>query len=268
MGILAELHGKLSSEGANAYERSEDLLISNVFQLLRYVPPEAGLIPVLQQATNLHCRTLDLAADCPQWEVQFWPQYEQCEPDLEIRAYGPWGELAARYFVEAKYLAAKSGDVEFDEEGLYVANSDQLQKEWSVLESVSGGIGCALIYLTAHHVMPRRAIESSVRVTAKPDVARDRFYWLNWQMVGHVLEGLRCQHSGNMSLRTVVYGDIIDLLDKKGLRHFAGWAFQAFENPQRCSLSFFDKWSRPFWRDPGIRIRRLDWRFKCSGSIQ
>ena len=41
--IMAELYGKLSTS-ASSHEISEDVLSLNIFQLMRYLPPELGII--------------------------------------------------------------------------------------------------------------------------------------------------------------------------------------------------------------------------------
>ena len=44
--IMAELHGKLSEE-ASSIDASEDVLTSNVFQCMRYLKPQDGILPFL-----------------------------------------------------------------------------------------------------------------------------------------------------------------------------------------------------------------------------
>ena len=44
--VMAELCGKVSRSGANISDRSEDLLTSDTFGALRYLPPDEGLIPM------------------------------------------------------------------------------------------------------------------------------------------------------------------------------------------------------------------------------
>ena len=53
--IFAELHGKLGTDYSLAHERAEDLLTSSAFQLLRYLPPQRGLVALLRAVlVSLH----------------------------------------------------------------------------------------------------------------------------------------------------------------------------------------------------------------------
>ena len=56
--IFAETMGKFSERG----ERSEDMLTSTVFGLLRYIDVERGILPILQRATH-HTRQGPDASD-------------------------------------------------------------------------------------------------------------------------------------------------------------------------------------------------------------
>ena len=47
--IIAELRGKLSDDQVSSIERSEDVLTSNVFQCMRYLPPNKGILPFLNE---------------------------------------------------------------------------------------------------------------------------------------------------------------------------------------------------------------------------
>jgi hypothetical protein len=48
--LLAEIHGKISSEGSNLSERLEDQLTANVFGTLRYLPFHKGIKPIFSKA--------------------------------------------------------------------------------------------------------------------------------------------------------------------------------------------------------------------------
>ena len=43
---IAEIKGKISSTGSNLSDRLEDLLTSDVFGPLRYIPFDEGLLPI------------------------------------------------------------------------------------------------------------------------------------------------------------------------------------------------------------------------------
>lgn len=48
--LLAEIHGKISSDGSNLSERLEDQLTANVFGTSRYLPFHKGIKPILSKA--------------------------------------------------------------------------------------------------------------------------------------------------------------------------------------------------------------------------
>jgi len=106
--IQALLRGKLSLKQENA----EDILTSNVFGLLRYVSPQAGLLPFLACAksvrgecplgTSVDGRT----ADAVTAEYDFWPRWPGCEPDVVLAIQHD--ERKFLVVVEAKYRSGKS----------------------------------------------------------------------------------------------------------------------------------------------------------------
>lgn len=135
--LEAILRGKLSREQANM----EDILTSNVFGLLKYLPPQEGLFPFLAQATTPPPRGNPLAflSTTPgirQEDVtyQFWPlwsthkEWRKCEPDVVLRITTPEGKVAV--LVEAKYRSGKSSEADERED---TPPNDQLAREWGYL---------------------------------------------------------------------------------------------------------------------------------------
>lgn len=111
--LMVLLHGKLSQD----QENMEDILTSNVFGVLKYVPPEAALIPFLSKARTLGGE-FPLASLSSHSEVtfEFWPWLEEpnctpCEPDLLIRINSLDGK-SILILVKAKYRSGKSSEEE------------------------------------------------------------------------------------------------------------------------------------------------------------
>ena len=81
--LEALLHGKLSRE----QENMEDILTSNVFGLLRYLPPSDGLLQFLGMGRMRDGRQplANLPEDTTA-EYEFWPWIKEsgngCEPDV------------------------------------------------------------------------------------------------------------------------------------------------------------------------------------------
>ncbi|MBY6278150.1 hypothetical protein [Symbiobacterium thermophilum] len=233
----AELRGKISQSGSNAFDRLEDLLTSDVFGRLRYLPPDRGLIPVLQQAVNLQgnrgCPLPQTVS--PEPDYQFWPWLKRCEPDVLIQLSGDEGKPFL-VLVECKYRSPKSdrpgaeanGDVEERS-----ALPDQLAREFLDLTdwlSEQGGDGI-LLYVTGHSVLPRSDLETSAAALAgeagsnRGNRLRERFldrtYWIGWPAMWAVFRELYTQEQDPYRRR--ILGDLLDLLAHKGYRRFRGW---------------------------------------------
>ena len=82
---VAEIHGKISD--SNISERMEDLLTSDVFGCLRYLPPQTGLLPFLLTARSVQGREFKLIPGISKVHSLFWPWLNfkgrsSCEPDV------------------------------------------------------------------------------------------------------------------------------------------------------------------------------------------
>lgn len=154
----AELHGKLSSSGANAHERSEDLLTSDVFGRLRYLEPGDGLLPVLARAESFAGGTpLKLPAPAGgAVTYEFWPRMDEAEPDVLLTWKTSDGNTI-NVVVECKHLSGKSGafvpNAEDQAAEAASAGADQLRREFHGLQQL-GGQGI-LLYITGHRTLPR-----------------------------------------------------------------------------------------------------------------
>ena len=95
---IAEIRGKISRSGSNLSDRMEDLLTSDVFGPLRYLPFAEGLMSVLGKAklytiptrplTQKSERIFPNCTDEP--EVCFWLRMENSEPDVLINGAVIW----------------------------------------------------------------------------------------------------------------------------------------------------------------------------------
>ncbi len=228
---LAEVHGKISGSGSNVTDRLEDLLTSDLFGPLRYLPFESGLKPILESSINLHTENkLDIGSTSVEdfYEVDFWPRFKTCEPDVVIYTEDHI------VLVEAKYLSGKSGhyqeDQEYDdgESELVAAGSDQLYREYQDLVALPRPHGKrSLIYLTAHRTPPKDDIEAGVRALIKlekghAEIERYRasVYWLSWFKVREIV--LDLLKKADQSREKIIYDDILKLLLRKRFRHYEG----------------------------------------------
>lgn len=180
--IEALLHGKLSREQQNM----EDLLTSNVFGLLRLMPPAEGLLPFLREAKLPNdTKPLENLADDANVEYYFWPRFDErdchpCEPDVVLHVTEP-GRAPRHVWIEAKYLSGKSSEESPDDERPY----DQLAREWDNLVSAARREHTEplLIYLTPDVGLPKQEIETSRRAYQRIRGADAPFTcaWLSWR---------------------------------------------------------------------------------------
>ncbi len=225
---VAEIRGKISSSGSNISDRMEDLLTSDVFGPLRYLPFAEGLLPILSQAQNYHSgKTLEIGDSSSEVRFHFWPRLEKSEPDVLIEC----GDHLL--MIEAKYMSGKSGNFDEDEEqngdNEVAASSDQLAREFQDLEQYDGNFSKrSLLYVTAHRVLPKEDIESSHKAISQIENAgyalsyRENTYWLSWVKVHDTIEKLSAK-KGVSHHETWILKDIKCLLDRKGLRTFRGF---------------------------------------------
>ena len=251
--IPAILHGKLSSE----QENMEDILTSNVFGLLKHLPPESGLFPFLALSEDLkgdhplgRILSSDEIGEDVHVEYIFWPwmKEEDCtgaEPDVQIEIRMPNRHLSI--IIEAKYHSPKSSAADDSVE----PPTDQLAKQWDNLRVTAKKNGATpyLIYLTAGFGRPEEEIRASLDEYRKkrPEYDPMSVLWLSWRRLNTVLD-----HDTSIGL------DLLDLLAQLNLIYFQG--FGTFEN-----ISF------PKWMFTGVKPKAedaIDWSlFKQSHNI-
>ena len=217
--LMALLRGKLSREQENL----EDILASNVFGLLKYLPPEEGLFPFLSHAQTLDGhRPLEGAVPGAKVEYQFWPWYAEedcngCEPDVELRILWPNGRKM-RVFIECKYLSGKSSEEDDGQEVVETKREppvDQLAREWSNLTCLAkrDNADPVLIYLTRDIRCPREEIEASRRVLLRESTnATFSCCWLSWHQLYEIRPNKPSQ----------ILADIKTLLERLNLVFFHG----------------------------------------------
>ena len=259
---IAEIRGKLSSSGSNISDRREDLLTSDVFGCLRYLPFEKGFQKILTQA-QLYIdqkKLLCIKNSDENVSVEFWPRLENnSEPDVLIRN----GDHLI--MIEVKYLSGKSGHYEPNqdsEDSMEAASSDQLARLFrGLLSDKSNYSRCSLIYLTAHRILPKKDIEDGYKeLDELSDDTRheykDNVYWLSWfevyKTVGRLLD-----ESSEIQDKfwRIVLSDVKELLNRKSLRQFEGFKGMI----DNCSpiTTFYKR-----------KLRPIDWNMRAVETIQ
>ena len=110
---IAVIRGKISETGSNLSERIEDLLASDVFGCLRYLPAEKRLMPFLYTARSYQDKALNLPLSAARIRYLFWPYLKTkgcnpCEPDVLLGFETDQG--LHLIMVEAKYYSGLSSE--------------------------------------------------------------------------------------------------------------------------------------------------------------
>lgn len=254
--LFAELHGKLRRSYSRVHERSEDLLTSTAFQLLRYVPAALGFFPALRRVRRVLWADsrAEVSYEPPVWVLQTLSQAD----DYQFRFWPAWGAgvgqpelvvtlLAAarplgRFVVEVKLDSGKSqlGHAdEDDEESVEPRDPDQLSRYWRRLTQnadLDKKPALGVVYLTAHAVPPLDDLQESL--ARQPG---DWLGWLSWRDVWSVAQAAREQ---------LPTRDLADILSHKGLQYFNG--FTPPERPLPGAPAGF--WRTNWFSQPADRI--------------
>ena len=268
---VAEIRGKISETGSNLSERMEDLLTSDIFGCLRYVPSEKALLPFLRTAVSFKGKTLFINDQIAAVHCTFWPWLTSpgcipCEPDVVI-GIETEGHLIHIVGIEAKYHSDISS-----QEDESIEPNDQLARELDNLNKTSPTtfrwgsglvvVSCNLMYVTQDMSMPRDAIARSLdEFTRKRKIEGDIF-WTSWRFLPLILEKSLTNESDPQ--HRAVIEDMLSLLLRKGLTMFGG-----VEPCTECfRLANFDFYRhRPTsYHWPAIcKVSEIHWDYKYKG---
>jgi hypothetical protein len=225
--LHAMLHGKLTRQE----EDMEDLLTSNVFGLLRYVPADAALLPFLGAAkdviSGLHLENwLRGVVALEGWT--FWPALCSagcipCEPDVDLVLSHADGSRT-RLLIEAKYRSGKSSFASAESE----QPKDQLAREFDNLSVAAGAAGIdryAVVYVTADVACPREEIEASAQEYLAKRGTKPILFWLSWRTLTDVL-------NGDAASAYPILGDLRQLLLRMHLFMFRSLPWREVKGPE------------------------------------
>lgn len=189
--MLAELHGKLSSDG-NFSDRLEDQLTGDIFGALRYLPFERAMGPILSAA-----RLPGLTGPFPTgpWaeRFRFWPRHPLGELDGLLELDG------ALVGIEVKYHSGLSSE-------------DQLEREGRILRDLAGERDPYLLFIAGADA----CISICKGVTLSSGVPLG---WVSWQ---EVLRLLALQTDEDPFRQQIIW-DMTALLRRKGFDGFQGF---------------------------------------------
>jgi len=268
--IQAALQGK--SFGT---EYSEDMLTSTVFGTLRYLPLDSALIPFIEEAFLYdEVRT-------PFWKVLnkdgiqlrcyekveyiFWTRHSTFgEPDLILLFTDHvHGEEDLLLVVEAKFKSPKSGVGEFDQLMRYHRAITEQIEDFSHIEVANfRGKKGYMIYLTESEASDE--IKDSMERIKKIDKDSIKgIFHLRWHQLHKILSN---RLESNSSMESLIANDIIQYLERLGLREFSG-----ISSPEKCIIStinsevpiFYNKNSNSLYFNslPKVSIGKKDYFF-------
>jgi hypothetical protein len=207
--LAAERHGKISS-GRPAHDRMEDVLTSDVFSTFRYFRNLEIQGNFLRRAVNLQGEYLRVGR-LQDASVVFWPKFAlgkgRREADVLLLLQEA-DEKPLAVVVEAKHEAGLhnlDGAEHAGEEEALVSSGHQLADEWASLNSTIWYIPQdasrqfwqsrrVLLYVTAHHEMPKGDLEEAVRVAGAASSRwvtgsspQTDIYWVGWRVLHSLL---------------------------------------------------------------------------------
>ncbi len=237
----ATVKGKIRAAGVNLTERLEDLLTSEVFSRLRYLPFSVGLAPILARIENAgdgrYLNSLEVDMDKVAL-YHFWPRINSIEPDLFFKVPLKQDRHLA-VIVECKHKSGKSprnDDEDDDSDEIDLAKRDQLVREYLIVETLKHNYHQSiLLYITGHSSMPKDELKESAEIVDKLDgrtkaMFYEATYWIGWSDIWNVLRAQRHRLIKYPRLIMIV-DDLLTLLAYHGYRSFLQFPVPSFNVP-------------------------------------
>jgi len=241
--LQALLKGKLSREE----EDMEDLLTSNVFGSVKYVPFNEGLIHILSSATKQDNSSplKNLEGKVEKVRYEFWPwlnkgSYKGCEPDVLITLKHVDGKKTI-VLVEAKYYSSMSSEV--DVEGKPIS---QLEREWQNLATLAEEKKAypVLLYITADFSYPREDIST----VNKENEQKGEIVWISWRKLSGLFAGAK----------QPILKDLVKVLQSQGLIFYEGLHVKL----EKIRLNWFFISESISWNWASFKTLENAWSFK------
>lgn len=307
---IAELHGKLSPDADNMERLEDLLTsdafgtiryIADPALLLKVLRTAHGLDGQILDLPEVLRYRIHF------WPRLSLPgETSVTEPDVVLELDHNDGRLSI-VMVEAKLYSAKGrdkpvtvvvddeeeddeeeGDEEGDEESDLLSelqrprlSKDQLVREYRILQSPallhrlrrheSQIAQRYLVFWTAHYGLPRRDLRESVEaLQSEPGgaAASETLMWSSWRSIWRVLREYR--HGEVTAHGQALAEDLVNLLDRKGLRCFEGFRKMVGETPlqgfyessRRTRQLWEERWpasiDRGFWCGGGTRTKNVE----------
>ena len=225
--IQAVLNGK-----SKGYEYTEDILTSTVFGTLRYLRPDAVLIPFIESAflydekrtplwEKLNLEGIELRC-YREVEYVFWAWHsKKGEPDLILVFKNHiHGDEDFLLVIEAKFKSGKSGTEENDQlVRYYEAISDEHIDQFiePTVSEFKGKKGY-IVYLTESKAYSDIMASTKLLQSKNQDISRNLFH-LRWHQLYKTIEKVYSSYS---TYEKSIVDDLMAYMDEVGLRDFAG----------------------------------------------
>lgn len=241
--LQAELHGKLPE-----IVRKEDVLTSNIFGMIKYLPPSVGIFNILAYAKDyskdrkplietLKNQNLSFQ-DYDHVDFLFWENSEEHgEPDIIIIMKSSKQSLDDLMLcIEVKYFSPKSRFGENDQLMDYFIslNNPSARRTYKnrKISSFKGKF-IGLIYLTLYSQY--KSVRNSLEEIYKKESSNyeHKLFELRWNDITRILTSLKCktQYEEN------IVKDLVLLLQRKNLMDFHGFSEPSFELKYASFLS-------------------------------
>lgn len=217
--MIAEIHRKISKNGSNLNERSEDNLTGDFFGTMRYIPFNQGMKSILKEYIYPHelANTIEkINADFWNENIDFWPYDEEGEIDVLINL----AEVVIG--IEVKFLSGLSSDdsicnekatYEDDIEQIMLESRQQLARESRIISKKVIGKDKLLIFIADENdcmavyqdTISRNILEKNVQLGI-----------LSWQDILTAIKNINTENS----FQQLMLSDLKELLITKGFESF------------------------------------------------
>jgi hypothetical protein len=266
---VAETHGKISEAGTNLSERMEDLLTSDIFGCMRYLPHQKALIPFLRTAKSFRGSTLQIPDTITKVHYSFWPWLKfpncvPCEPDVLLGLEAK--EALHLIMIEAKYFSGLSSEEDDQDKP-----NSQLARELDNLSVVtSSQFACpsklnigsrSLVFITQDMKLPANLLAQSLTEYQLKRGREADIFWTSWRFLPDIIETLLTTEA--TPEHRAILEDMLLLLKRKRLIMFGGMEPVASEI-KASDLDFYHITMRRFkWPDFTI-LRPIEYSYSHS----
>ncbi|PEN79291.1 hypothetical protein CN544_21995 [Bacillus toyonensis] len=203
--MIAEIHGKVSSDGSNLSERLEDKLTGDIFGSLRYLPYRKGLYQLLSGTKflnnshkQLFLESINLVQEEYVYEsFSFWQKRKHSEIDLVL-------DLGKSVLgIEVKYNSGLSSENQLEREAFDLIQINKVVPKFLILVGMEPDLNYIVSQVNSRNKIPSTVI----------------FGYLSWQeILEHLITILDSEKM--TPPEKLIIQDMVHLLERKGFKRF------------------------------------------------